>query len=55
VAAGPKLANAGAALPLTELVASFKGCGPWKKSLPRILETLEALGRTRRDGDGWRS
>lgn len=23
-------------------------------SLPRILDTLEALGRARREGDGWR-
>ena len=49
------LANAGAALPLPAIEARFKGRGPWKKSLPRILETLEALGRARREGDGWRS
>ncbi len=34
--------------------ANFKSRGAWKKSLPRILETLEALGRARREGSGWR-
>ena len=48
------LAHASAALPLPAIEARFKGRGPWKKSLPRILETLEALGRARREGDGWR-
>ena len=41
-----------AALPLAALEARFKGKGPWKKGLPRILETLEtlveALGGARR-------
>lgn len=41
-------------LPLDALAAHFKGRGPWKKSLPRILDTLEALGRARREGEGWR-
>jgi hypothetical protein len=41
-------------LPLAALEASFKGKGPWKKGLPRILETLEALGRARQEGGGWR-
>ena len=46
------LSTATAAMPLTALEASFKGKGPWKKGLPRILETLEALGRARRvEGD----
>ncbi len=49
------LASANTALPLPALEASFKGRGPWKKSLPRILETLEALGRARRVGADWRS
>ena len=49
------LASATTALPLSALEASFKGRGPWKKSLPRILETLEALGRARRVGADWRS
>ena len=42
------LTTATAAMPLAALEASFKGKGPWKKGLPRILETLEALGRARR-------
>ncbi|OYU32974.1 MAG: hypothetical protein CFE39_00565 [Comamonadaceae bacterium PBBC2] len=49
------LVAAGAAMPLTAIEASFKGRGPWKKSLPRILETLEALGRARREGEAWRA
>ena len=43
-----------APLPLAAIEASFKGKGPWKKGLPRILETLEALGRSRQAGGGWR-
>lgn len=43
-----------APLPLAAIEAAFKGKGPWKKGLPRILETLEALGRARREGQGWR-
>ena len=33
--------------PLTPsaLEAHFKGRGPWKKGLPTLLQTLEALGR----------
>ena len=42
------------ALPLPTIEARFKGRGPWKRSLPRILEILEALGRARLEGDGWR-
>ena len=49
------LASAGTALSLSEIEASFKGKGPWKKGLPRILETLEALGRARREDEGWRA
>jgi hypothetical protein len=49
------LTTATAAMPLAALEASFKGKGPWKKGLPRILETLEALGRARREGSAWRS
>ncbi|MHB1689370.1 MAG: type IIL restriction-modification enzyme MmeI [Thiomonas sp.] len=48
------LANSTHALPLPALEARFKGRGPWEKSLPRILETLEALGRARREEHGWR-
>ncbi len=49
------LASATTALSLPEIEASFKSKGPWKKGLPRILETLEALGRARREGEGWRA
>jgi hypothetical protein len=45
---------ADAAAPLTEpdLAARFTGKGPWKKRLPQIIDTLEALGRVRRDASG---
>ncbi len=44
-----------APLPLPAIEAAFKGKGPWKKGLPRILDTLEALGRAQRvGGTGWR-
>lgn len=35
--------------PLSEarLADRFTGRGPWKKRLPQVLQTLEALGRTR--------
>ena len=49
------LASATTALSLADIEASFKGKGPWKKGLPRILETLEALGRARREDEGWRA
>ena len=48
------LAASPAPLPLPAIEAGFKGKGPWKKGLPRILDTLEALGRARREGEGWR-
>ena len=41
-------------LPLPIIEAAFKGKGPWKKSLPRLLDTLKALGRARPEGGGWR-
>lgn len=48
------LAGAGGPMAVAGLEASFKGRGPWKKSLPRILDTLEALGRVRKvDADQW--
>jgi len=49
-------ALAASATPLAEadLAARFTGKGPWKKRLPDILAMLEALGRVRRDGAGWR-
>ena len=49
------LASTRTALTLTAIEARFKGCGPWKKSLSRILDTLEALGPAQREGEGWRS
>ena len=49
------LTSATTALPQTAIEARFKGRGPWKKSLPRILDTLEALGRARREGNDWAS
>lgn len=49
------LATQTGALPVAEIETRFKGRGPWKRSLPRILETLEALGRARREGDTWRA
>ena len=45
-------------LTLPALEQSFKGRGPWKKSLPLLLQTLEALGRaqstTTESGTAWR-
>ena len=32
-------------LTLPAIAARFKGRGPWKKGLPTLLQTLEALGR----------
>ncbi|MBC7380057.1 MAG: hypothetical protein H7346_21825 [Burkholderiaceae bacterium] len=42
-------------LSVADIEARFKGRGPWKRSLPRILETLEAFRRARREGEFWRS
>jgi len=39
----------------TFLGERFSGRGPWKKRLPQILETLEAVGRARRTESGWRA
>ena len=47
------LAGRPGALTVATIEAQFKGRGRWKKGLPRILETLEAPGRARREGDGW--
>jgi hypothetical protein len=53
------LSLAATALTLPQLEAKFKGRGPWKNSLPRILETLEALGKAQREAVGamehWRA
>lgn len=48
------LAASPAPLALPAIEAAFKSKGPWKKGLPRILETLEALGRARVAGGAWR-
>jgi hypothetical protein len=45
------LADAAAPLAEPDLAARFTGKGPWKKRLPQIIDTLEALGRVRRQGD----
>ncbi len=42
------LSSAPQALSLPEIEAHFKGRGAWKASLPRILETLAALGKAQR-------
>ncbi len=39
------LARSPAPLTLSALEHHFKGRGPWKKGLPMLLQTLEALGR----------
>ena len=48
------LASAQSALALADLEARFTARGRWRDRLPTILDTLEALGRARRDGAGWR-
>ncbi len=48
------LANSPKALSLSEIEAHFKGRGLWKNSLPRILETLEALGKAFQTQKEWR-
>lgn len=55
------LAQSPVALSLAALEAHFKGRGPWKKGLPMLLQTLEALGRAQQfdpgstDGPHWRA
>jgi hypothetical protein len=41
-------------LALPAIEAAFKGKGPCKKGLPRILDALEAVGRAQRVGALWR-
>jgi len=41
------LARSAVPLGLPAIEACFKGRGPWKKGLPTLLQTLEALGRAR--------
>ena len=52
------LTAAPTAFTLTQIEAAFKGRGQWKKSLPVLLQTLEAVGKAQRsDADGvtvWR-
>jgi len=53
------LAASSGALTEAAVADRFSGRGPWKKRLPQILHTLEALGRARADpqagGIGWRA
>ncbi len=49
------LAAAPGAVDEALLAETFTGRGPWKKRLPGILLTLEALGRARREGARWRA
>jgi len=42
------LAASPRALSEAQVAEHFKGQGPWKKRLPQILDTLEALGRARK-------
>lgn len=53
------LESSATALSLASMESRFKGRGPWKKGLPMLLQTLEALGRAQRvelDGAvGWRA
>ena len=46
-AVAEQLALAAEPLTLAQLHARFSGRGAWKKSLPMLLQTLEALGRAR--------
>ena len=46
------ISSAAVPLALADIESRFKGRGPWKRSLPRILETLEALGRARKEEVG---
>lgn len=40
-------------LDLDAIAAHFTGKGPWKKRLPQLLDTLEALGRVRPQAGGY--
>jgi len=46
------LAASAMALSEAQVAEHFKGQGPWKKRLPQILDTLEAVGRARKLGSG---
>ena len=49
------LAASPGALDEAALADAFTGRGPWKKRLPQILQTLEALGRARAEARAGRS
>ena len=46
------LAEARQPMTADELAARFTGRGPWKKRLPQVLATLEAVGRLRKTDAG---
>jgi hypothetical protein len=46
------LAAAREPMSLDAIAGCFTGKGPWKRRLPQIVDTLEALGRARRVGNG---
>lgn len=48
----PVLERSANPLTLPALEACFKGRGPWKKALPLLLQTLEAVGRAQRVENG---
>jgi hypothetical protein len=49
------LAGHAGTLAEADLAERFTGRGPWKRRLPQILRTLEALGRARCEGERWRA
>lgn len=49
------LAASPVALSMEQIADRYSGRGPWKKRLPDLLATLEALARARADGDAWRA
>ena len=53
------LSSSAVPLTLAALEARFKGRGPWKKGLPMLLQTLEAVGRAQpvalEGAVGWRA
>ncbi|MDO9314268.1 MAG: class I SAM-dependent DNA methyltransferase [Burkholderiaceae bacterium] len=48
------LATTPGVLGIDDLASRFTARGRWRDRLPMILDTLEALGRARRDGMAWR-
>jgi hypothetical protein len=47
------LSRSAAPQDLDGIAAHFKGRGRWRERLPTILDTLEAIGRVRVQGDNW--